>query len=287
MTNSKPDEPLAPRVLNWLHEGGFPLELRVGRLLHAHGWQVHHARAYRDPVTDKSREIDLVATKSLSGKIEGKRPSVSVNLVVECKTSIDKPWVLFHNPQNSGAVWLLIRGSEYGETSALENLGRQRSVKLPSPFDSGPVLVHGAVRAFGSHKDGDPTGPYAAVQGMLAATRALSSDTVDLVKSIRLRSVWLQMWAPLVVVAGELFCYSLNPEGSDKLDRIGTADILVPSTTEHFMDRVPVVSENSLDGMLASLTAAANQFLPAVLSDLSGVQQIADTALKMSEFQTK
>ena len=284
----KTEEPLDSQVLEWLRKGGFPLELRVGRLLQKHGWRVHHAKGYRDPVTEKAREIDLVATRALVKEVEGKKPSISLNLVIECKTSLDKPWILFHNPENYGAMWAtLIGGEEPADTAGLMGLGTKHQVRLPWPFDTNPILAHGAVRAFTTPKEGDPTGPYSACQGVLTATRALAYEPSNVIALLRLNTPWLHMWAPLVVVAGQLFCYSLDTDGAEQLERIEAADVLLPSPTETIIDRVPVISEASLPETLATLTSTADQFLATVISDLKGLQEIAERTYKRHRAQSQ
>ncbi len=87
----------------------------------------------------------------------------------------------------------------------------------------------------------------------------------------------------MVVVAGELFCYQLDSGGAEQLTRIGSADALVPSTAAYQTNRVPIVSEDSLDQILAPFTVAVQQFLSTVLEDASGLQEIAEGALKTAQ----
>ncbi|MFJ4281132.1 hypothetical protein [Streptomyces massasporeus] len=80
---------LEDRVRKWLSDQGYPLEMRVARIVGAAGAGWDHGRVYTDPVTEKTREIDLF------GYFDGPRQELSVHVVFECKHSRDKPWVLF------------------------------------------------------------------------------------------------------------------------------------------------------------------------------------------------
>lgn len=86
-------EPLVARVMAWLSKEGYPFELRAARSLGRQGWKFDLSRTYADSLEGKSREIDIVASRTWSNMHS---VSVDVDLVVECKTSGDsKPWIIF------------------------------------------------------------------------------------------------------------------------------------------------------------------------------------------------
>jgi hypothetical protein len=85
------DEPLDARVASWLRSQGYPLEMLTAQAFRAAGFGVAQAEFYRDASTGESREIDVIASRWV--RIE--KSIVECAIVIECKVSRDKPWVLF------------------------------------------------------------------------------------------------------------------------------------------------------------------------------------------------
>ncbi len=94
-------EKLEERILEKISKTGFPLELRVSELLNNIGYYVANNPYYVDLDEDKGREIDLRALKNYDFKIEGTQYFVRHCLLIECKKSSDKPWVIFTSPETS------------------------------------------------------------------------------------------------------------------------------------------------------------------------------------------
>jgi len=84
-------EDLKTKVTTWLNEQGYPLEMRVASTLQQGGFRVVQSEYYSDPETGDSRELDVVAFK------QKKLQNVlfRVSLLIECKRSTSKPWLLF------------------------------------------------------------------------------------------------------------------------------------------------------------------------------------------------
>ena len=82
------DKPLLPKLYEWLQKQGYPLEMEVASALSKTELWVRQASYYKDPESDKSREIDVICTEAeVLGMAE-------LHFVVECKAS-EKPWILF------------------------------------------------------------------------------------------------------------------------------------------------------------------------------------------------
>ncbi len=80
---------LHDKVINWIEEQGYPLEMRVASLFRQHEkFDVRQGWHYADIQTVTSREIDVAVT--------GSEPYgyFAVHFAIECKASA-KPWVLF------------------------------------------------------------------------------------------------------------------------------------------------------------------------------------------------
>jgi hypothetical protein len=78
---------LKKNIIEALKYSGYPLEQRIGYILEKHGWSVFHSINYLDPVTEKERELDILAYKLINER--------RIELRISCKRSISKPWVLF------------------------------------------------------------------------------------------------------------------------------------------------------------------------------------------------
>lgn len=92
-------EELKDRVLNEISKTGFPLELRVSELLNNLDYHVANNLYYVDLDEGKGREIDLRTLKNHDFKIQSKQYFVRHCLLIECKKSQKKPWVIFTSPE--------------------------------------------------------------------------------------------------------------------------------------------------------------------------------------------
>lgn len=83
---------LQNKVGNWIKGQGYPLEMAVANAFHSADFDVSLSDLYSDPETGEQREIDVVAATR-------KYPKGSfvfeMNYCIECKTSSEKPWILF------------------------------------------------------------------------------------------------------------------------------------------------------------------------------------------------
>ena len=94
-------EELKDKILKEISKTGFPLELRVSELLNNVGYYVANNLYYVDLDEGKGREIDLRALKNYDFKIESKQYFVRHCLLIECKKSQKKPWVIFTSHETS------------------------------------------------------------------------------------------------------------------------------------------------------------------------------------------
>lgn len=90
------NESLLNRIRQDIEKTGFITELKVASILYKHNWHVSHSRSYEDFDLQKSREIDIDATKNYNHK-EANFYS-EFRLIVEVKKIDKKPWVIFTTP---------------------------------------------------------------------------------------------------------------------------------------------------------------------------------------------
>src|ERR1051325_262788 len=72
---------------------GYPLELQCGALARSLGWVPFHAVEYRDPMSGKMRELDLLIYKQIQQR--------RVELRISCKGSVNKQFVFFNEEERS------------------------------------------------------------------------------------------------------------------------------------------------------------------------------------------
>jgi hypothetical protein len=89
---------LKTRVYEEVVKTGFPLELRTAGYLQSRQYHVAHNIYYLDRDEQKGREIDLRALKNAFFTKAGIRYSIRHCLLLECKKSISRPWVVFTSP---------------------------------------------------------------------------------------------------------------------------------------------------------------------------------------------
>lgn len=243
---------LLQRVRSDLDKQGYPLEMRTARAFEKLGWRVELGRLYTDSSTGKQRDIDVVASKSAE---KDREALVTVEFVVECKQSRDKPWVGFASPVSTDRFFMF-DSVVTGELSA-----RTLDALIASSDSSGEffkpsgLVWHGISRAFGDSKDGDPTAPYAAVRGAVSASAALAAEAEERIeKLIDAKFAWPTITVPLVVVDGPMVQYTLDGDGNDSLALVRDAWVQTHHHNSSYLLAVRVVAFEALEEYLSDIT---------------------------------
>jgi hypothetical protein len=252
-------EELFSKVEKWLARQGYPLELRVGRVLSGAGWNVQHSRYYRDLRSTKMRELDIFASR-FHDPGKGK-PLVGLALAIECKRSPDKPWVVLSSPQRMGEELfpsIVVVGEVATQavntfTELTKRAGRFRLLQ------SGARRGHGMVRvSFNDHARA-PNAAYAALQTVTSATAAFAKD----VDGFPLEPRFVQIILPVIVFDGALFELFLEDNGTEDLRQVDSAKVYSPiSYGSGSMVLVNVVTVAGLDGLLQEANSDAIDVLP-------------------------
>ncbi len=224
---------LEQEIRKWLVKVGYPFELRVGRTLRDAGWEVEHGKLYQDPVTGKTREIDIYA--KVSGGSSKPSAAITVALAVECKSSIDKPWLIFSTKHINPLAYdssQRVSGTLAGY--AILDASIHSDVPL-ALFENGPSIGHGMTRAFRDKGGGDPSGPYAAAQSAVTAATALDIRNEQFCEGIAPSISVIEIVIPITVVEGQLFKFHLSDDGRELLDEVSQMVVSIPH---------PVIPEN-------------------------------------------
>jgi hypothetical protein len=82
------------KIQDWIEKTGYALEMRVARTLRRAGFRAVQSEYYPDPSDPKKhREVDVVAYEDMTTDLH----QSCLLLVLECKVTSAKPWVLFTN----------------------------------------------------------------------------------------------------------------------------------------------------------------------------------------------
>jgi len=105
------NEELKQKLLAEINKSGFSHEINIIQRLRNEELTVFPNLGYVDS-EDKPHEIDAYAI--VTGYDEEKNiDDISLNLIVECKSSSDKPWVFFDDPEDALALLGLVDRLEY------------------------------------------------------------------------------------------------------------------------------------------------------------------------------
>lgn len=91
MNNSNSE--LTKNVLQWIQTQGHSLEIRVANSFQRNGFGTVVSTWYTDYESKELREIDVIA-ESFS-RFAKKTRLINVSWHISCKTSFEKPWVIF------------------------------------------------------------------------------------------------------------------------------------------------------------------------------------------------
>lgn len=198
MEKSKESIPVIDKVKAWLNEQGYPLEFRTAAEFHLAGIEAHQGLYVRESPS-LVREIDVLARLRFIGGI-----FFEISIVVECKWSRDKPWVVFTTPLTRMAPSACIAqtmGSSLG-SAVMHCLASRKDLCSFETFSSATRNGFGGRRAF--TKDTDQDHFYSAVHSLISKARAYSLEFDHNRKKDKLPTTGCIVF-PMIVVEGELY----------------------------------------------------------------------------------
>jgi len=200
---------LSDKVKAWIQSQGFPLEMQVANAFLKAGFRAVQADYYTDPDTKTSREIDVVASaQSVYGK-----HVIRLNIVVECKVSKDKPWILLTSP-----LARLHPRAQVAQQAA-NRTGRKllmRAAKLEA-YQQLPLFrfperpAYGVLQAFSSGND-------IAYAASMSAAKAAASLIAE--RDTQGEFVFAEIVIPTVVIDGRLFDCHLDESGGLSIEEV-------------------------------------------------------------------
>jgi len=229
---------LHTKVTKWLNSQGYPLEMLIYKKFYdKSNFKVRHGWYYKDPETDISREIDIVAT------VQEPLGLAEINFVIECKKT-SKPWVLFtsedaHSGYHRLNSFALI--SKHARSSLVNALSDEthKTKNIPWLWKNGRV-GHGIIQALNSSSDV----AYKAVLSSVKASIWLQKNSFW--QSAEFRKFVLSF--PVVVISSPLYESYIDKKGETKLKEINYGFLFFNQQIKNFSGTcVTIVNENHLD----------------------------------------
>jgi hypothetical protein len=252
---------LKQKVLKAVEETGFPLELRVSRLLQQHDCLVANNVYYLDPDEGKGREVDIRALKNVEFSHSNRTFYVRNCYFIECKRSRKRPWVVFTSEStgyDSNLPTLQVRGLSYKDVyaSALNTWASEEvleALETVHPYAKNRMRGRGYLEAL---KGGSPDmgGEFASMI-FKAITTAVKAAIIARDQQFAARGNSVCFYYPFIVLDGVLFEAFL--EGDEV--RLEERDQVIVSffyvSPKHQDERllVPIVTEPALSSFLVAL----------------------------------
>jgi hypothetical protein len=207
---------LQDSLSSWLKDSGYVLEMTVARGLTAAGFEVLQADYHEDIGTNKLRETDVTGYVSQSSQ----HSQVTFSLVVECKSSGEKPWVLFtydhHYSQNLSVVR---RATNRAGASILASLQFNPQVQELTLFGIPPRAAYGI--ALGLRKPKEPDTPYMALNSVCGAALGFIKRLSNVTSQIQIPFAW-----PILVTRAKLYDCFLGEDNEPVLVEINKGTLI-------------------------------------------------------------
>lgn len=203
------------RITDWLNSQGYPLEMSVAEVLQNLNFNVRQSEYYIDEESAQHREIDIVA--SLQKEVGDKL--IRISLILECKVSKDKPWIIFTSKNTRIATPGRVAqraGSKFGNI-ILRNLAHKKEIQDLNLFSLPERPGYGLTQAFTSGNDV----AYNSCISVSKATRAIVIQA-DQIRNER----YVNISFPILVIDGRLFETYLNDSNEMSVNEVSQGILL-------------------------------------------------------------
>jgi hypothetical protein len=221
------EDDLKTKVTSWLNGQGYPLEMRVASTLQKDGFRVVQSEYFADPDTGVSRELDVAAFK----QIEIENVLFRVSLLIECKHSTDKPWLLFSSDKTRLAdpARVAQRAANSLGGHFLREVCQSTDVQSLSLFSLPKRPAYGVTQALTTGKDVCYSAVTSVSKAALATVAELDERKETEKKNLRMlrrTSGICSIVFPVVVVEGKLFEVFLDDSTNVVVDDVDNGTLL-------------------------------------------------------------
>jgi len=204
------------RIREWLETQGYPLEMKVARLFRARRFRIVQSEYYKDAETGAQRETDVTAR--LECQCDG--IFVRIEFVIECKSTPDKPWVLFTGGRGlADPARVAQRAASKLGSKALMQLCQRKDIQDLALFQMHERSAYGITQAF-------TTGSDITFASATSVSKATAAEIAEAdAYSLAVEPICLIV-IPLIVINAELAEAYLDDNGDlvvarDTLNAIG------------------------------------------------------------------
>ncbi len=211
----KTNSELKKKILEDIKKTGFVSELKTISLLIDKGWKTEHSETFEDKDENKSREIDVLASKVEYVKELGFR--LTINLVIEVKKS-DKHWIIFSSKRRIRGLGWRIMNRTYNTRMDGTTLFGPRIIDSKSPRET-IELVGKAFHEFNKSPN-EKSNIYGALISVSKAAmyfRDRFNDGKPLKNFAPEEETSVSIYLPVVVLDGLLFEVCTVNKGNIKL----------------------------------------------------------------------
>jgi hypothetical protein len=273
---------LSKQVKDWLSKQGYPLELEVARAFFAvGGLSVSISDIYKDYDTGESREIDVTVCK-FHRRI--RELSLRVCCRIECKTSKDKPWVVFVSDvqPNALSVLSLLCDSTYRGflSHRLLDDDDTRAAITANRLLNPTRLGHGITQALKGEKAADVS--YQAVMGAVKA----AIDYVRFVEQISptrsLSTLECCAVLPIIVIDTPLFECGLDAQNEIEVREVASSVLYWQLTNPlEISPFVHIVTKVGLGQFIADFQTTATELIGLTAPHASMLINMAEAKQKL------
>lgn len=225
-------------VQEWIRKQGYPLEFHVANKLLSSGFHVTQSYYVSDiNKVDTNREIDIVASVEYE--------KIKATLIIECKYTISKPWIIFSSLANKVSVERYIQatiGTKGGHDRICALVGDD-VIKNLTLFQGSTRSGYLARQAHASESADDLT---------FRVFQAVSGNALSLVKQAHRQGSVL--FFPIVVIDGHLYeCY--YDEQKQDVVTVPTPKMRVHwrANNNRYLVNIDVVTKSHLEDYLVIL----------------------------------
>lgn len=218
--NNQPKD-LETKLAEWVKQEGFPFEMRVARAFQKAGFLITQSDYYKDPTTSASREVDVTALMNFYIK-----PIViRVEFLIECKSSKNKPWVVFCGEQEEleAPAWVANRFASRAGLKILCDYAGSKEFQSLSLFRLRAPVGYGLQQASIDGKNNhNQDVAYAAMCGVGNAARASADYFRDHLDASKI----LEFQFPVIAIEGRLFECRLSDNEEIEIKEVSFATLL-------------------------------------------------------------
>jgi hypothetical protein len=149
---NRENEDLPSKLRDWLQTEGYPFEMRVAQAFARAGFAIQQSDYYHDPEKGVPREVDVVASVKSSVRFD---LIFRIIFLIECKSSLDKPWLLFCTPGDDlpKPAKITQRISSKAALRVQMGLAQDKNVQNLALFNFRAPVGYGLKQAFAKDKD--------------------------------------------------------------------------------------------------------------------------------------